>query len=214
MENGFPKGDAAAAFDKYVEAYVANHFNVEKYGSGLDVFLLNLPPTPINLLDIACGPGNLVHYILSKRPDAKMTGIDLSPKMVEAAMIHNPTATFHVMDIREMNQLEGTFDGITIGFGLPYLSEAEGIKLLKETAAKLASEGLLFLSVTLGNHEAKLEYSSKGEGIWQFLWGEIEVKLELSKHFDALFSEVLCFQYGERPPVQEWIGVYQRKKFR
>lgn len=46
----------------------------------------------VKILEIATGPGNVVKYILCKRPDFKIFGIDLSPNMIELAKQNNPQA--------------------------------------------------------------------------------------------------------------------------
>ena len=41
------------------------------------------------VLEIACGPGNITKYISRLRPDFQITAIDLSPNMIELAKANN-----------------------------------------------------------------------------------------------------------------------------
>jgi len=42
-------------------------------------------PAGGNVLDIGCGPGLFLREIAERRPDLRLTGIDLSPSMIEVA---------------------------------------------------------------------------------------------------------------------------------
>jgi len=35
------------------------------------------------LLEIGCGPGNITKYLIAKRPDFDIFGIDIAPNMIE-----------------------------------------------------------------------------------------------------------------------------------
>jgi trans-aconitate methyltransferase len=66
------------------------------------------------ILEIGCGPGNLTKYLLSKRPDFDILGIDIAPNMIEFAGKSNPTASFAVMDSRQYKKSESEIDIHTI----------------------------------------------------------------------------------------------------
>jgi trans-aconitate methyltransferase len=68
------------------------------------------------ILEVACGPGNVTKYLLSQRPSFRTKGIDLAPKMVELARINNPTAEFFVMDIRDISSISKQYDGCHVWF--------------------------------------------------------------------------------------------------
>src|SRR5690606_3808601 len=97
-------------------------------------------------LEIGCGPGNITKYLLSKKPDFDILGIDIAPNMVELAKQNNPTAHFALMDCRQINQLDTKFDGIIGGFCLPYLTRVESEKLISDASDLLNDNGLIYLS--------------------------------------------------------------------
>ncbi|CAD0007336.1 class I SAM-dependent methyltransferase [Flavobacterium chungangense] len=103
------------------------------------------------VFEIGCGPGNITKYLLQKRPDLKVTGIDIAPKMIELAKINNPSADFKIMDTRKLNELNEKFDAIMCGFCLPYLSESDCSKLIKDSAQILNNNGVLYLSFVQGD---------------------------------------------------------------
>lgn len=118
----------------------------ETFHGSFDLFCEMVEKKNARILDIACGPGNISKYLLNKRPDFKILGIDLSDKMIELAKINNPTADFLIMDGRDISQLKNKFDGIVAGFILPYLSKEEAIKLIYDSAKLLDKNGVLYLS--------------------------------------------------------------------
>jgi trans-aconitate methyltransferase len=91
----------------------------------------------VKLLEIGCGPGNMTKYLLEKRPDLKIKGIDVAPKMIELARQINPQAKFEVMDARDISKLNEKFDAIVSGFCMPYLSDEDSSRLILDCAALL-----------------------------------------------------------------------------
>jgi ubiquinone/menaquinone biosynthesis C-methylase UbiE len=49
----------------------------------LDKIVAELAPADIEILDLGCGTGNLMEYILREAPQANLTGVDPSPAMRE-----------------------------------------------------------------------------------------------------------------------------------
>ena len=72
------------------------------------------------ILEIGCGPGNITKYLLSKRPDFNIFGIDIAPNMIELSKINNPKANFAVMDSRNISTIETKYDAMVCGFCLLY----------------------------------------------------------------------------------------------
>lgn len=98
------------------------------------------------IFEIASGPGNVTKYLLSKRPDFKISGSDIAPNMIELAKKNNPTADFQLMDCRDIASLDRTFDAIVCGFCMPYLSKEECAKLIQDASKLLKDNGLLYFS--------------------------------------------------------------------
>ncbi|GGF02667.1 class I SAM-dependent methyltransferase [Flavobacterium limi] len=123
--------------------------NLSIYDETYD-FFCSLLKDHQKVFEIGCGPGNITKYLLSKRPDLKITGIDIAPKMIELAQKNNPTADFKIMDTRKLNELNVKFDSIMCGFCLPYLSESDCSKLIRDAAQILTQNGILYLSFVEG----------------------------------------------------------------
>jgi predicted TPR repeat methyltransferase len=142
-----------ALFDKYARKYQAKYMDLEGYHDSLDLFSRNIKGKNAGVLDIACGPGNLTRYILNKRPDFRILGIDLSPKMIELARINNPEAEFQLMDCRHIQKIEKKYDAVVSGFCLPYLSKEEVLKFITDVSALLVSGGMFYLSTIEDDYE-------------------------------------------------------------
>jgi 2-polyprenyl-3-methyl-5-hydroxy-6-metoxy-1,4-benzoquinol methylase len=98
------------------------------------------------ILEIGCGPGNITKYLLSERPDFDIFGIDIAPNMIELANKNNPTASFAIMDSRQIDEIKTKYDGIICGFCLPYLSQTDSQKLVADCYNLLNENGLLYIS--------------------------------------------------------------------
>ena len=56
---------------------------------------------PRTVVDLGCGPGNLTALLAERWPGARVTGLDSSPEMVEAARAAAPGLRFEVADLRD-----------------------------------------------------------------------------------------------------------------
>ncbi|PSL47928.1 methyltransferase family protein [Chitinophaga niastensis] len=137
---------AISIFNKCANEYQDKFMDIDLYNDTFDLFCNNIVKENAHILEIACGPGNITKYLLKKRPDFKILGIDLSPNMIGLAKINNPTAEFQLMDCRDIGKIDKKYDAIMCGFCLPYLSKEESVKLISDAAGLLKSNGVLYLS--------------------------------------------------------------------
>jgi predicted transcriptional regulator YdeE/2-polyprenyl-3-methyl-5-hydroxy-6-metoxy-1,4-benzoquinol methylase len=149
---------AVRLFNAVADDYDAKFSPLTIYDSGYGVFLNTIPPNG-KILDIACGPGNLSHYFLSKRADLDVFGIDLAPKMIDLARRNNPNARFAVMDARRISDIGERFDGICCGFALPYLSDTEIRSLFSDAFQLLNPGGTAYFSTIEGPDSVRIDTS-------------------------------------------------------
>jgi predicted TPR repeat methyltransferase len=158
---------AVAIFDKCAQAYQDKFMDVGMYQDTFDVFCAHISNHDAAILDIACGPGNITKYLLSKRPDFKILGIDLAVNMVALAQANNPTAEFRVMDGRAIVALEKKYEGIMCGFCLPYLSKEEAVQLISDAARILSEDGVLYLSTMEDDYsKSGMKTASNGDELF------------------------------------------------
>lgn len=148
-------------FNKYAERYEQQYMNVAMYHKSFDVFCNEVIEKNALVLDVGCGPGNATKYLLSKRPDLVITGVDLAPKMIALAKKNNPTANFKIFNGTQLKALNITFNGVLAAFFLPYLSKREALSFIKNAAEVINKKGVLYLSTMEGkNSDSSLQSSS------------------------------------------------------
>ena len=75
-------------------------------------------PRRQRLLDIGCAMGDFMYHLKSRFPDWEYHGLDVSPRMVEAAAATDPDVRYHCGNVEDANSVEaGGYDVITI-FGV------------------------------------------------------------------------------------------------
>lgn len=140
-----------ATWNKMAKLYEDKFMSLDLYNDTYDFICQSITKENAKILEIGCGPGNITRYLLSKRPDFKILGTDIAPKMIELAQQNNPTANFAVMDARQISEINDRFDGIIAGFCLPYLSPTECAELICTSNQLLANNGFIYLSFVEGN---------------------------------------------------------------
>ncbi|WP_299789283.1 class I SAM-dependent methyltransferase [uncultured Shewanella sp.] len=155
-------------FNKYAQKYQDKYMDMALYDDTFDLFCqhLNDKEKPA-LFEIGCGPGNISRFLLNQCPELTIHGSDLAPQMVELAKLNNPTATFEVMDCREIDRLDGSYDGIMCGFCLPYISKNDAAKLIADCAGLLRDKGIIYLSTMEGDEkDSGFDTNSNGDRVF------------------------------------------------
>lgn len=77
----------------------------------------------VRLLDVATGPGHLAS--LAAERGASVTGVDVSPAMVEIAQGFYPAVEFRAGDAEDLPFPPDSFDAVVMNYGLLHLSRPE-----------------------------------------------------------------------------------------
>lgn len=106
-----------------------------------------------SVLDLCCGTGDLARLIKKIQPEAHVTGIDFSEKMLEIAVSKNSAKEqcrqikYIQGDVTDLPYEDNTFDFVTMGFGLRNIANAE--KAVEEAYRVLRPNGS-FLHLDFG----------------------------------------------------------------
>jgi ubiquinone/menaquinone biosynthesis C-methylase UbiE len=99
--------------------------------------------------DMGCGPGHVGAFLADR--GLVVTGIDLSPSMVDRARSLHPQMTFEVGTMTALDVPDGRFHGIVAFYSIIHLTtDAEVRTALGELHRTLAPGGLLLVAVHLG----------------------------------------------------------------
>ncbi|WP_026705306.1 class I SAM-dependent DNA methyltransferase [Flavobacterium soli] len=170
-------------WNKVASLYEEHFMDLDLYNDSYDTFCEAIEKSNPKILEIGCGPGNITKYMLSKRPDFDLEGIDIAPNMIELAKKNNPNATFRVMDSRNIDQLKTEYDGIICGFCIPYLSKSDCSKLVKDIKNLFSEKGILYLSFIEGDYEKSgYQSGSSGDQVY-FYYHDLEsIQTDLSEN--------------------------------
>ncbi|MDB5221477.1 MAG: Methyltransferase type 11 [Chitinophagaceae bacterium] len=170
-------------WNKVAKLYQDKFMDLDLYDDTYDTFCEEVKIENATILEIGCGPGNITKYLLNKRPDFRIEGIDISPNMIELAKANNPTVNFKVMDCREIDKLHSTFDGIICGFCLPYLSESDSSKLVKDCGNLLNDKGVLYISFVEGDYsKSGFQTASSGDRTYFYFHTLESLRKELANN--------------------------------
>ena len=175
-------------WNKVASLYQDKFMNLDLYNETYDFICNTIIKEKAKILDIGCGPGNITKYILSRRPEFDVFGIDIAPNMIELAKINNPTASFAVMDCREIDRITTKYDAIVCGFCLPYLSQADSQKLITDSYHLLNESGLIYISFVEGDsRKSGFQISSSGDRSYFYFHDLEDLKTQLIKNkFEVL----------------------------
>ncbi|MDF2949045.1 MAG: methylase involved in ubiquinone/menaquinone biosynthesis [Sedimentibacter sp.] len=104
----------------------------------------------IKILDLGCGPGQLITELYENLKNIEITGIDFSDKMIEISKERNPKASHIKLDVAELYKLKGKYDIIICTHSLPYYKEPENV--FKELSRLLKDNGRVFMGFASGDN--------------------------------------------------------------
>jgi ubiquinone/menaquinone biosynthesis C-methylase UbiE len=174
-------------YNKIAEDYY-NHRDLNKFNNDLEEFA-SLLPKNAHVLDVGCGAGIPTTKFLINR-GIKVTGIDLSDKMLSLARVNVPSAEFIKMDTNQLKFEENTYNGIVSVYTLFPVPRNNHIQIFKKFFEILKPEGILLINTGISESEGKSYFF----GVPMF-WSNYNPKttLELVKKagFSIIFEGVL-----------------------
>ena len=167
-------------WNKVANLYEEKFMDLDIYNKSYDDFCKTIVKKNPSILEIGCGPGNIAKYLLSKRPDFNILGLDIAPNMVALATKNNPTASFSVMDGRDILKLNKKFDAIIAGFYIPYISKSERLIFIKNCSSLLSNKGVLYLSfVNDAYHKSDYKTGNNSDKVYFYYHQLEDVKNEM-----------------------------------
>jgi ubiquinone/menaquinone biosynthesis C-methylase UbiE len=124
----------------------------------LDRFLQLIEALNPKILDIGCGNGKDTAYLMAK--GATVVGIDYSSRMLQEAKRRVQNGVFHLMDMRNLEFPDNTFDGVWANGCIYHVPKVEFGQVLKEVMRVLKPLGIFSFNAKAGTGE-RLENKPK-----------------------------------------------------
>jgi len=189
-------------WNKVASLYQDKFMDLDLYNDTYDFICNSIAKDNAKVLEIGCGPGNITKYLLSKRPDFDIFGIDIAPNMIELAKKNNPTASFAIMDSRQISDLNTKYDGIVCGFCLPYLSQPDSKKFISDCYNLLNENGHLYLSFVEGDpNKSDFQVGSSGDRTYFYFYNLDDLTEQLKKNN---FEQIKVFKVDYKKAENEY----------
>lgn len=203
---------AVGLFNKLASEYQNKFMDVSLYQDTFDVFCAVLKKQNAKVLELACGPGNITKYLLSKRPDLKILGTDLAPNMIALAKQNNPAAEFELMDCRNIHKLNKKYDALMCGFCFPYLDRQEAEKLINDAAVLLNEGGVIYISTMEDDYaNSTFKKGSTGEEIFMHYYLERDLSpLLIKSGFKINYIQRIKSEMADGGAVTDLIMIAQK----
>ncbi len=185
------------SYDRMGETY-HNYRDNEKFKTELEKFAELLPHSG-KILDAGCGVGMPVARFLAKR-GFRVTGVDISKRMIELAKENVPEAEFYQRNILALDFPNESFEGIICVYTLWHIPRVHHSSIIENFHRMLKDDGILVLNTGIHESEGMSEFFGE-----PMLWSTNDPKKTLAfvkeMEFDIIFEGVLTLG-GER---QYWI---------
>jgi 2-polyprenyl-3-methyl-5-hydroxy-6-metoxy-1,4-benzoquinol methylase len=131
-------------YNKIAESWHKDHESDNWWQAGTDVFISYLKEGA-RVLDVGCAGGTKSKYLSDR--GLKVVGVDFSENLIAIAKKEVPEAQFQVMDIHDVDKLQGSFDGIFMQAVLLHIPRKEIQGILQKAVAKLNAGGYVYIAV-------------------------------------------------------------------
>ncbi len=201
-------------WNKVASAYEDKFMDLDLYNDTYDLFCELLTSNTSKVLEVGCGPGNITRYMLSKRPEWDVLGIDIAEEMLVLAKKNNPTAKFLIMDSREIDSINSSFNAIVSGFCLPYLSKSDRLKFFVDCKNLLINDGLLYMSFVEGGYEKSgFKKGRDGDRAYFYYHDMEEITQELKENnFDIIHVLKKDYEVKDKEPEVHTIMIVIKRE--
>lgn len=136
--------DLAETYNRIADDWLTDHADDDWWVKGTRRFVEMLPAGGA-VLDVGCGAGVKSRFLTSL--GLKVTGIDVSKRMIELAKERVPEVEFRFLDLREAGQLGQAFDAVFAQAFLLHVSKFEAVDVISRLTNVLKPGGYFYVAV-------------------------------------------------------------------
>ncbi len=107
---------------------------------------------PGAIIDVGCGPGRIARYLDERGLDC--SGIDIAPKMIDAARFAHPHLTFEVAPLTNIPTDDGSLLGAVYWYSIITTPPADLATVWAELDRVLQPDGLVLIAFQAGDDDA------------------------------------------------------------
>jgi SAM-dependent methyltransferase len=155
--------------------------------------------------DFGCGPGQTTQYLVDL--GIEISGLDLSPELLEQARILHPGIPFRTGDLLDLDFGDQSIGGVIALYAIVHFSEDQVEKVFREVFRVLQPGGVFLLTYHIGEETIHLD---------EFLGKEVDVDFMF---FKSEFISHCLYKVGlenieviERDPYPE-VGYQSRRAY-
>lgn len=101
------------------------------------------------ILDLGCGPGELIQELYTRNIDLDVTGVDFSKGMIIESQEKNPKAKHIQMDVKDLHNINEKYDIIISTHSLPYWKNPD--KVIKDLYSIINMDGRIYIGFASGD---------------------------------------------------------------
>jgi hypothetical protein len=163
--------------------------NLDIFNESYDFLVQSFQNKSPSILKLGSQAANMSKYLCEKLPSARLSVAELSSNMGSSTEWNIQDCKTKEMHIKQVSELQGEFDVISIGFGIPYLEDHDITQLLSTCYRKLCAHGLLYLTYQQNDTE-ELNLPRQYQLISNdFIFNLLDqVGLSRLKHFEVLHA--------------------------
>ncbi len=110
---------------------------------------MDLKDDNLKILDLGCGPGQLIEELYNENKNLSITGIDFSEEMLIISKEKNPKAIHLKMDVADLNKIDEKYNIIFCTHSMPYYQYPKTV--IHDLNDLLLDNGTIYLAFASGN---------------------------------------------------------------
>ncbi len=133
--------------------------------------------------------------------------------MIKLAKKNNPSASFKVMDAKNLKNIKTNFNGVICGFTFPYLNKTEVSKLITTVAKLLPENGIFYISTMEDAYKnSKLISGSNDKSLSIFTYYyKAEFLIEILQKNNFTIEKLFRKEYPEKKDTSNDLIIIAKK---